>query len=169
MRKVAILNFCTQFVYAKSARGTSSGANVFYKHSSDGGIDLDLARMTQVSDDLYDQVEAGLREAGLELVPYETIAASPAFQKFARNFVTEPQDVEAAEASDRNSYAYGRAVVISAKGRPFSTDCRAQVPAQTGARVQLAHGLKDVYPNTASSSCLARPSTTSPACLSRSF
>jgi hypothetical protein len=145
MRKVAILNFCTQFVYSKSARGTSSGASVFYKHGADGGIDLDLARMTQVSNDLYDQLEAGLRAAGLELVPYETLAANPAYQKFARDFVTEPQDVEAAEASDRNSHAYGRAVVISAKGRPFSTDCRAQVPARTGARVQLAHQLKDVH------------------------
>lgn len=145
MRKVAILNFCTQFVYSKSARGTSSGANMFYQRSSDGGIDLDLARMTQISNDLYDQVEAGLRAAGLELVPFETLAANPAFQKFARDFVTEPQDVEAAEASDRNSFAYGRAVVISAKGRPFSTDCRAQVPSRTGARVQLAHALKDIH------------------------
>lgn len=145
MRRVAILNFCTQFVYSKSARGTSSGANVFYKHSSDGGIDLDLDRMNQISNDLYDQVEAGLRAAGLEVVSFETIAANPAFQKFARDFHTEPQDIEAAEASDRNSYAYGRAVVVSAKGRPFSTDCRAQIPARTGARVQLAHALKDIH------------------------
>ena len=89
MRKVAILNFCTQFVYSKSARGTSSGANMFYQRSSDGGIDLDLARMTQISNDLYDQVEAGLRAAGLELVPFETLAANPAFQKFARAVNTQ--------------------------------------------------------------------------------
>jgi hypothetical protein len=61
-------------------------------------------------------------------VPYETLAANPAFQKFSRSYVTEPQDMDVGSKMDPSSVVEGRAVVISAKGRPFSTDCRIQSP-----------------------------------------
>ena len=48
MRKVAILNFCTQFIFSKSAFGASKGSSMTFTQQSDGGIELDLARMTQV-------------------------------------------------------------------------------------------------------------------------
>jgi hypothetical protein len=101
--------------------------------------------MTAVSDGLYDQVEAGLRAAGLEVVPYEVLSSQPAFQKYTRNYVSGPQEVDIGGKSDRNSAVEGRAVVISAKGRPFSTDCRVQNPSQTGERIQLSYQLKDIY------------------------
>jgi hypothetical protein len=145
MKRVAILNFCSQFMYSKSAVGTSGGSSISYTQHSEGGIPLDLARMTAVADGLYDQIEAGLRAAGLEVVPFETLQAEPAFQKFARNFVTGPQEVEIGGKQDKNSATSGRAVVISARGRPFSTDCRVQNPGQTGDRIQLSYQLKDVY------------------------
>lgn len=145
MKKIAILNFCSQFMYSKSALGASSGSTVTYTRASEGGIPLDLERMTAVSDGLYDQVEASLRAAGVEVVPYETLAASPAYQKYARNYVTGPQEVDVGGKTDRNSVVEGRAVVISAKGRPFSTDCKVQSPGQTGDRIQLSYQLKDVY------------------------
>lgn len=145
MKRVAILNFCSQFMYSKKALGVSSGASTVYSKTSEGGIPLDLARMQAVADGLYDQVESGLRAAGLEVVPYETLAADPAFQKFSRGYVTEPQEMDVGGKTDSNSVVEGRAVVISAKGRPFSTDCRMQVPSTTGARVQLSYQLKDIY------------------------
>jgi hypothetical protein len=145
MKRVAILNFCSQFMYSKSALGASSGSSVTYTRASEGGIPLDLEKMTAVADGLYDQVEAGLRASGLEVVPYETLSASPAYQKYARNYVTGPQEVDVGGKTDRNSAVEGRAVVISAKGRPFSTDCKVQSPGQTGDRIQLSYQLKDVY------------------------
>lgn len=145
MRKVAILNFCTQFIQSKTAFGASKGASMTFTRQSDGDIELDLARMTQVADALYDDVEAGLRAAGLEVVPYETPAAAPAFQKYSRNFVTGPQTVDVGGKWARDTSIDGIAIATSAEGRPFSTDCRVQNPAQTGDRVQLAHQLKDVY------------------------
>jgi len=145
MKRVAILNFCTQFMYSKSAVGASGGSSISYAQKSEGGIPLDVARMTAVADGLYDQLEASLRAAGVEVVPYETLQAQPAFQKYARNFVTGPQEVDVGGKQDKNSAVSGRAVVISAKGRPFSTDCRVQNPGQTGDRIQLSYQLKDVY------------------------
>jgi hypothetical protein len=145
MQRVGILNFCTQFMFSKTALGTSAGATRSYARTSEGGIPLDLARMTQVADALYDELESSLRAAGLEVVPYETLAAAPGFQKYSRNFVTEPQEMDVGGKEDRNSLVTGRAVVISAKGRPFSTDCRVQSPSQTGDRIQLSYQLKDVY------------------------
>jgi hypothetical protein len=145
MKRVAVLNYCSQFMYSKTALGTSSGASTVYSQKSEGGIPLDLARMQAVADGLYDQIEAGLRSAGLEVVPYETLAADPAFQKFSRGYVTEPQDMDVGSKMDPSSVVEGRAVVISAKGRPFSKDCRMQNPSMTGARVQLSYQLKDIY------------------------
>jgi hypothetical protein len=145
MKRVAILNFCSQFMYSKKALGVSTGASTVYSKETEGGIPLDLARMQAVADGLYDQVEAGLRAAGLEVVPYATLAADPAFQKFSRGYVSEPQDMDVGGKVDSNSVVSGRAVVISAKGRPFSTDCRMQNPSMTGARVQLSYQLKDIY------------------------
>jgi len=144
MKRVAILNFCTQFMYSKSALGTSSGASMAYTRASEGGIPLDLEKMTAVADGLYDQLESSLKAAGLEVVPYETLAAAPAFQKYARNFVTGPHEVEVGGKEDRNTSTSGSAVVISAKGRPFSLDCRVQSPSQTGDRIQMSYQLKDV-------------------------
>jgi hypothetical protein len=145
MRRVAILNFCSQFMFSKSALGASSGSSITYTRASEGGIPLDLDRMTAVADGLYERIEAGLRAAGLEVVPYETLSSLPAFQKYARNYVTGPQEMDIGGKSDRNSVVEGRAVVISAKGRPFSTDCRVQSPSQTGDRIQLSYQLKDIY------------------------
>lgn len=145
MKRVAILNYCSQFMYSKKATGASAGPSTVYTQLSEGGIPLDLARMQAVADELYDQVESGLRAAGLEVVPYEALAADPAFQRFAKSYVTGPQDLDVGGKSDANSAVEGRAVVISAKGRPFSTDCRMQNPSTTGARVQLSYQLKDVY------------------------
>jgi hypothetical protein len=145
MKRVGILNFCTQFMYSKSALGASSGASMTYTQTSEGGIPLDLAKMTAVADGLYDQLVASLEAAGLEVVPYETIAAAPAFQKYAKNFVTGPHEVEVGGKEDRSTSTSGSAVVISAKGRPFSLDCRVQNPSQTGDRIQMSYQLKDVY------------------------
>ena len=145
MRRVAILNYCAQFMYSKSAFGASSGATMTFTQASEGGIPLDLARMTAVADGLYDELEASLRAAGLEVVPYETLAADPAFQKFSKNYVTGPHEIDVGGKEDRNTSTSGSAVVISAKNRPYSLDCRAQVPSQTGARVQLSYQLKDIY------------------------
>lgn len=145
MKRVAVLNFCTQFMFTKRALGASAGPGTVYTQQSEGGIPLDLARMQAVSDGLYDQLEAGLRAAGLEVVPYETLSADPAFQKFAKAYVTGPYEMDVGGKSDASSSVEGRAVVISARGRPFSTDCRMQNPSTTGARVQLSYQLKDVY------------------------
>jgi hypothetical protein len=145
MKRVAILNFCTQFVYSKEGGAASGSRSFTYSQLASGSIPLDAARMQKVADDFYDQVEAGFRSAGLEVVPYETLAANAAFQKFAKDYVQGPQEIEAGGKEDRDSLVVGRAVAISAKGRPFSTDCKVKNPGSIGGRVQLSYQLKDIY------------------------
>jgi hypothetical protein len=147
IKRVAILNFCTQFVYAKSAEGSSSGATRTYTASTDGGIPggLDLERMQHVSDVFYDSVEAGLAAAGLEVVPWETLAANADFQKYAAGYASGPQNLSRSVGLGKKASADEALVAISAKDRPFSSDCRVEQPSATGRRVQLAHKLKDIY------------------------
>jgi hypothetical protein len=72
--RVGIVNACVQFVDAKSASGHSAGGTLSYTRTADGSIPggLDSAQMQAVADQWLDQLEADLRAAGFELVPYRS-------------------------------------------------------------------------------------------------
>ncbi len=78
IKRVAITNFCVQFVYSKEARGDSAGYWVEYSRTASGAIPggLDPGRTRAMADTVLDRIEADLRAVGIDVVPYEELAAT---------------------------------------------------------------------------------------------
>lgn len=143
VKRIAITNMCVQFVSGKSASGFSAGGLRAYTRSASAGIPggLDLARMQAVADAWYDRLEADLKVAGYELLPYEQLAANDLFKGFAAKY--EQGVREGARGGSNNSKGdTGETVVyVSPKGRPFAPDCGTISPASTGTFVRMAYPL----------------------------
>lgn len=90
IKRVAITNFCVQFVYSKEARGDSAGYWVEYSRTASGAIPggLDPGRTRAMADAFLDRIEADLMAAGIEIVPYEELAANDLYQKFTAKYDT---------------------------------------------------------------------------------
>ena len=71
IKRVAITNFCVQFVYGKEARASSSGYWIEYTQTATGAIPggLSKEKVQAVADAYLDRIEADLRAAGIEIVP----------------------------------------------------------------------------------------------------
>ena len=143
VKRVAITNMCVQFVNAKSASGFSGGATISYARSASGGIPggLDPVRMQAVADGWLDAIEADLAALGIEVVPYEQLAANDLFRKFAAKY---DSGIRVGARSDTNNQKgdTGETVVyVSPRGRPFAPDCGQISPASTGTFVRMAYPL----------------------------
>lgn len=143
MKRVAITNMCVQFVNAKSAAGQSRGGTRTYTRSIEGGIPggLDLDKMQSVADAWYEQIEADLKAQGVELVPYEELAANDQFKKFAEKYETGVRQGVRSVDAGKGAAADESVVYVSPKGRPFATDCGTISPASTGTFVRMAYPL----------------------------
>ncbi len=141
VKKVGIASFCVAAVYGKGVAGSSSGAS-FTKTSTalagfPGGVPT--GRLQAAADAMYDQFEADLKAAGIEVVPYEQLAAIPSFQKFASKMVTEPQNIEEQLDLGKGKSGANLLVLFSPKGRPFLKDCRQEAPATMTNKVKLGY------------------------------
>jgi hypothetical protein len=143
IKRVAITNMCVQFVNAKSAFGASSGATIAYTRQSEGEIPggLDEARMQAVADGFLELVEADLKAAGIEVLPYEQLAANDLFQKFAAKYDRGIRMGVRKIDSGKGGQADETVVYVSPKGRPFATDCGTISPASTGTFVRMSYPL----------------------------
>ncbi len=143
IKRVAITNMCVQFINSKSALGVSRGSSITYTRSADGAIPggLDAARMQAIADAWLEQIEADFRAAGIEVVPYEEIAANALFQKFSAKY---DQGIRVGTSTNRNNQKADTSetsVYVSPKGRPFAMDCGTISPASTGTFVRMAYPL----------------------------
>ncbi len=125
IKRVAITNMCVQFINSKSAQGVSRGSSITHTRSADGAIPggLDGARMQAVADAWLEQIEADFRAAGIEVVPYEEIAANALFKKFSAKY---DQGIRVGISNNRNNQKADTgetSVYVSPKGRPFAMDC----------------------------------------------
>ena len=143
IKRVAITNFCVQFVYGKEARASSSGYWIEYTQTATGAIPggLSKEKVQAVADAYLDRIEADLRAAGIEIVPYEELAANDLYQKFTAKYDTgirtATREVPAAKGG-----AAGEAVVyVSPRGRPFAQDCGTISPASTSTFVRMSYPL----------------------------
>lgn len=143
IKRVAITNFCVQFVYGKEAQASSSGSWIVYSQTASGSIPggLDPAKMQAVADAYLDRIEADLQAAGIEIVPYEELAANDLYRKFTAKYDTgiriASRDTPAAKGG-----TVGEVVVyVSPRGRPFASDCGTISPASTGTFVRMSYPL----------------------------
>lgn len=143
IKRVAITNFCVQFVSAKVARAVSGGAWAVYSRSASGAIPggLDPDRMQAVADAYLDRIEADLKAAGIEIVPYEELAANELYAKFTAKYDTGIR-VATRETPAAKGGMVGEVVVyVSPRGRPFAPDCGTISPASTGTFVRASYPL----------------------------
>lgn len=143
MKRVAITNFCVQFVYGKEAQAASSSSWAVYSQSATGAIPGGLApeRMQAVADAYLDRIEADLRAAGIEIVPYEELAANDLYKKFTAKYDTGIR-VVARETPAAKGGTIGETVAyVSPRGRPFAPDCGTISPASTGTFVRMSYPL----------------------------
>lgn len=143
IKRVAITNFCVQFVYGKEAQGSSSGSWVQYSQTATGSIPGGLSpeRMQAVADAYLDRIEADLRAAGIEIVPYEELAANDLYQKFTAKYDTGIRTA-VRETPAAKGGTIGEAVAyVSPRGRPFAPDCGTISPASTGTFVRMSYPL----------------------------
>lgn len=143
LKRVAITNMCLQFVYGKSATGQMRGGTTLYTRESSGSIPggLDATRMQAVADDFLALIEKDLAAAGIEVLPYEQLAANDLFQKFAAKYETGIRAGERQIGTGKAGNADETVVYVSPKGRPFAPDCGTISPASTGTFVRMAYPL----------------------------
>jgi hypothetical protein len=72
-------------------------------------------------------------------MPYEELAAVPAFQKFAAKMATAPIDVEEEVDLGKGKSAGNLLVVFGPKNRPFLKDCRQESSATMTSKVKLGY------------------------------
>jgi hypothetical protein len=141
VRKVAILSYCVGVVYGKGVSGSSSGGTFSLTKTAvagfPGGVPSGVA--LAAADAMYDQFEADLRAAGIEVVPYEQLAAMPSFQKLAGKMATAPIDVEEDLDLGKGKGGTNLLVVFSPKQRPFLKDCRQESPSTMTSKVKLGY------------------------------
>lgn len=143
IKRVAITNFCVQFVYGKEAQASSTGYWVQYTQTSTGAIPggLDPARMQAVADAYLDRIESDLRAAGIDIVPYEELIANDLYAKFIAKYDTGIRIVHR-ETPAAKGGSIGEAVAyVSPRGRPFAPDCGTISPASTSTFVRMSYPL----------------------------
>lgn len=143
IKRVAITNFCVQFVHAKQARAASSGAWVIYDQSVEGSIPggLDAARMQAIADAYLDRIETDLKAAGIEIVPYEELSANDLYRKFTEKYDTGIRVVSREAPSAKGGSVGEDVVFVSPRGRPFAPDCGTISPQSTGTFVRMSYPL----------------------------
>jgi hypothetical protein len=137
--RLGIASFCVGVVVGRSAQGSSSGASALFSSKVVAGLPggVPVAGLLAAADAAYDRFEADLKAAGIEVVPYEELAAKPSFQKFASKLATEPVQVQEDEEYAKNKSGMKQVVVFSPKKRPFLKDCRNLAPGTIGTMVRL--------------------------------
>ncbi|MEY2853590.1 MAG: hypothetical protein RL030_722 [Pseudomonadota bacterium] len=143
IKRIAITNFCVQFVYGKEAQAAASGAWAVYSQTATGAIPGGLApeKIQAVADAYLDAIEADLRAAGIEVVPYEELAANDLYKKFAAKYDTGIR-VVARETPAAKGGTIGETVAyVSPRGRPFAPDCGTISPASTSTFVRMSYPL----------------------------
>jgi hypothetical protein len=141
IKRVAISNMCVQFIAAKSAVGVSRGATRTYTRTANGAFPggLDPDRMQAVADGWLQQIETDLAALGIEVLPYEQLAANDVFKKFAAKYDTGVRSGDRDTPNGNKKGDVGEYVVyVSPKGRPFATDCGQISPQSTGTFVRMA-------------------------------
>lgn len=141
INRVAITNFCVQFVYGKGASAGSGGAWVEYSRSVVGGIPggLDPAKLQAVADGLLDRIEADMKAAGIEIVPYETLSANDLYRKFTAKYDTGIRVGYRETEAGKGGSAGEVVIFVSPRGRPFAPDCGTISPQSTGTFVRASY------------------------------
>ena len=144
VKRIAITNMCVKFVYSKSASGSMRGGTTAYDRNAEGSLPngLDGTRMQVVADAWLDQIEADLKAAGYEVLPYEQLAGNDIFRKFAAKYDEGIRLGESTGLSNSKGETSEMVVYVSPKGRPFATDCGTISPASTGTFVRMAYPLE---------------------------
>jgi hypothetical protein len=143
IKKVAVSSCTVGLVYAKGAEGKSSGSTMSFNASATsafpGGVPTE--RVREAVDNFCDQIESDLKAAGYEVVPYDEIAAKPAYQKYAQKFSGDPEllkeDIDL--GNQKGAKAKNLVLVVSGKNRPYPKDVRFPNPSTTMARVKLVY------------------------------
>ncbi len=143
IKRVAITNFCVQFVYGKEARGDSAGYWVEYSRTATGAIPggLDPGRIQAMADAFLDRIEADLMAAGIEIGPYEDLAANDLYQKYTAKYDTGVRIGERRLEGGKGGSAGEAVVYVSPRGRPFAPDCGTISPASTSTFVRMSYPL----------------------------
>jgi len=141
VKRVGIASFCVAVVTAKGVSGSSSGGTFTRTSTALAGFPggVPTGRLKAAADAMYDQFEADLKAAGIEVVPYEQLAAIPSFQKFASRLVTTPLEIEEELDLGKGKSGANLLVVFSPKGRPFLKDCRQEAPGTMTSKVKLGY------------------------------
>jgi hypothetical protein len=143
IKRIAISTVCVQFINAKSAVGQANAIDTSYVRSSEGGIPggLDPARMQALADAYLDILEADLKTAGYEVVPYEELAANAMFQKlsakYLRGITMRTRDLSLGKGTAGKE----NVVTVGPKGRPYAGDCASISPSDTIGFVRLSYPL----------------------------
>jgi hypothetical protein len=141
LKRIAITNMCVQFINDKQAWGNASGATRVYSQSASAGMPLNLVKMQAVADAWLDQMEADLKAAGYELLPYEQLTGNDLFKGFAAKYDQGIRE-GTREGNNNQKGVTGESIVyVSPKGRPFATDCGTISPASTGTFVRMSYPL----------------------------
>ncbi len=93
VKKVAVPLFSVEFVIADAQRAETSGFAAGGRASSTLAYTLkgvDEADFQAITTTLYERFLADLKSAGIEVVPYEQVAALPSFKKLAAGGVPSP-------------------------------------------------------------------------------
>lgn len=143
IKRVAITNFCVQFVYGKEAQASSGGYWAQYSQTATGAIPggLSAERMQAIADAYLDRIEADLRAAGIEVVPYEELAANDLYRKFTAKYDTGIRTAVRETPAAKGGMVGEAVAYVSPRGRPFAPDCGTISPASTGTFVRMSYPL----------------------------
>jgi hypothetical protein len=143
IKRVAVTNFCVQFVYGKEAQASSASNWTVYSQTATGSIPggLDPAKIQAVADAYLDRIEADLRAAGIEIVPYEELAANDLYKKFTAKYDTGIRVVNRETPAAKGGSIGEFVAFVSPRGRPFAQDCGTISPASTGTFVRMSYSL----------------------------
>jgi hypothetical protein len=144
VKKVAIWHYCMRFITNKGATGTSSGGTLTFNRSVEGGFPGGLGENAAkaVADIYYDQLEADLRAAGLEVIPYSQLAATAPFEKYSKNWTTDAKHGESdVDLGNRKGVSGEQQfAMLSAHERKFDADCSLE---KVGNQMNIARAASD--------------------------
>lgn len=143
IKRVAITNFCVQFVVDKNATGASTGYWVEYSQTASSSLPstLDVERMQAIADALMDGIESDLKAVGIDIVPYEELMANDLYKKFTAKYDTGIRAAWRPVAAGKGGSASEHVIFVSPRGRPFAPDCGTISPASTSTFVRASYPL----------------------------
>jgi hypothetical protein len=143
IKRIAITNFCVQFVVDKGGSASSSGSWVVYSQSASASLprSLDAARLQALADAFLDRIESDLKAAGIDIVPYEEVAANDLYKKFTAKYDTGMRSAWRSIPAGKGGTAAEQVVFVSPRGRPFAPDCGTISPASTSTFVRASYPL----------------------------